>query len=72
MVNTSGNITSRENQILCLMRDGLNAEEIAKELYISTLTVYTHRRNLIYKMKAKNSIDLVVKALRNDLIPLHI
>jgi len=45
-----GNIFSdREFEIIRLIESGLNSEEIAEKLFISTHTVNTHRRNILEK-----------------------
>jgi DNA-binding CsgD family transcriptional regulator/PAS domain-containing protein len=61
-------ITDRERQILFLLTEGRKTKEIAIELSISVETVSTHRKNLIRKTNAKNSSDMVVKAIKNGWI----
>jgi len=58
-------ISSREREVLNLIADGYTAKEIADNLYISTHTVQTHRKNLIMKYGAKNTVHMVAKALFN-------
>ncbi len=55
-------ITNRESEILELIGKGLIAKEIACKLNISTSTVVTHKKNLILKLDAKNTAELVNKA----------
>ncbi len=55
-------ITNRETEILELIGQGLIAKEIASRLNISTSTVITHKKNLISKLEAKNTAELVNKA----------
>jgi DNA-binding NarL/FixJ family response regulator len=45
-----------------------SGKEISEELFISTYTVETHRKNLIKKLNVKNTIGLVKYALKNKLI----
>lgn len=52
-------ITKRESEILKLIADGLTNQEIADQLFISTFTVDTHRKNLLLKFNAKNTATLV-------------
>ncbi|EJL75813.1 response regulator [Chryseobacterium populi] len=52
-------ITRREKQILKLIEDGKTTAMIADELFISPLTVETHRKNLMQKFNAKNSLELI-------------
>ena len=52
-------ITRRESEILKLIADGLTNQEIADQLFISTFTVDSHRKNLLLKFNAKNTATLV-------------
>jgi DNA-binding NarL/FixJ family response regulator len=52
-------ITERELEILKHIASELTNKEIASILYISPRTVETHRRNLITKLKVKNTTGLV-------------
>jgi DNA-binding NarL/FixJ family response regulator len=52
-------ITKRESEILKLIADGLTNQEIADQLFISTFTVDSHRKNLLLKFNAKNTATLV-------------
>ena len=56
-------LTKREREILSLMVDGKKTKEIAEVLYISEATVSTHRKNLLFKTKAKNTSEMVVMAI---------
>ncbi|GGF02027.1 DNA-binding response regulator [Chishuiella changwenlii] len=61
-------ITKREQQILQAIAQGFTSAEIAEKLFISIVTVETHRRNLLQKFAAKNMIELVRIATENNLI----
>ena len=52
-------LTPREKEILKLIVDGLNNKKIAEKLFISESTVNAHRYNLMKKLDAKNTADLV-------------
>ena len=56
-------ITSREQEILDYIVEGLTSSEIADRLYISPRTVETHRANLMQKLDIKNTAGLVRYAL---------
>jgi len=53
------NLTSREREVLRYIANEHTNKEIAEILFISPRTVETHRRNLIQKLKVKNSVGLV-------------
>jgi len=61
-------LTEREIEILQLVVDGLSNKEIADQLFISVRTVDTHRRNLMEKLEAKNTAELVRKAFEKKLV----
>lgn len=61
-------ITRRESEILKLIADGLTNQEIADQLFISTSTVDTHRKNMLLKFNAKNTASLIRLAVSNGLI----
>ncbi|WP_437920036.1 response regulator [Sphingobacterium sp. LRF_L2] len=61
-------LTKREQQILESIAYGHTSAEIAEKLFISVITVETHRRNLLQKFKSKNMIELVKIAAENKLI----
>lgn len=61
-------LTKREKQILQAIAKGNTSVEIAEQLFISVITVETHRRNLLQKFKAKNMMELVKIATENQLI----
>jgi DNA-binding CsgD family transcriptional regulator len=55
-------ISNREMEVLNLISLAFSTSEIAQELYISSETAKTHRKNLLLKINAKNSAGLVRKA----------
>lgn len=56
-------ISSREKEIFNLLSSGYSSKMIANKLNISETTVTTHRRNLVHKLHAKNSAELIKKGL---------
>lgn len=61
-------LTARELEILQQLCLGLNAEEIARKLFISPKTVKTHKSNLLEKTGCKNTPGLILFAIRNKII----
>ncbi|KMQ69278.1 LuxR family transcriptional regulator [Chryseobacterium sp. FH2] len=61
-------LTKREKQILQLIAKGKTSIIIAEELFLSPLTVDTHRKNLLQKFQAKNSTELITLAIQQNLI----
>lgn len=58
-LNNLQKLSAREREILELIAMGYKNHEIAEQLYISTHTVITHRRNLLQKSGAHNTAGLV-------------
>jgi DNA-binding CsgD family transcriptional regulator len=56
-------LTPRERVVLTQIVRGLSSKEIARGLNLSQRTVEFHRANLMGKIGAKNSVDLVRKVL---------
>lgn len=61
-------ITRREKQVLQLIAEGLTNTEIAEQLYISALTVNSHRKSLIEKFDATNTAMLIAKAMKGGIL----
>jgi len=56
-------LTSRERVVLAQIVKGASNKEVAREFDISTRTVEFHRKNIMQKLGAKNTVDLVHKVL---------
>lgn len=61
-------LTKREKQILQMVAQGKTSNMIAEELFLSPLTVDTHRKNLLQKFHAKNSTELISRAIQQRMI----
>jgi len=66
-VNERIKLTAREKQILKLICESKTTQQIASELFISPYTVETHRKNLLSKTSANNSLGLAKFAHENAL-----
>jgi two-component system, NarL family, response regulator DegU len=62
------NLTRREKEILRMIIDGKGNKEIADVLDKSIRTVETHRFNMMKKMNVTNAVDMVNKAMRENLV----
>lgn len=61
-------LTKREKEILLLISEGMTNNQIAEKLFISTLTVDSHRKNLLTKLNVNNTASLIKLAVQNGLI----
>ena len=61
-------LSKREKQIAILVAEGYTSAEIAEKLFLSELTVTTHRRNLVQKLGIKNTAQLIALVGNSKLI----
>lgn len=61
-------LTPRELEVLTFICRGMSNHQIASELFISIRTVEKHRVNVLRKMQAVNTADLVRKAIEKGII----
>jgi PAS domain S-box-containing protein len=62
--------SKREQEVLSLSCQGLPIKLIAEKLFISDRTVEKHRASLMEKTGAKNIVEVIIYALKNDLVEL--
>lgn len=61
-------LTNREKEVLKLIAAGFTNQEIGEKLFISPLTVDSHRKNLITKLEARNTASMIKIALDKGLL----
>jgi DNA-binding NarL/FixJ family response regulator len=61
-------LTSREQEIMVLLAEGLSSKEIAEKLFISPKTVDNHRTNILRKLNLHSTIELIRYASRLGII----
>ena len=62
-------LSKRETEVLQMICKEYSNAEIAAKLFLSVSTVDTHRKNIIEKVGANNTVGLVKFALKNGMIP---
>lgn len=62
------NLSKREIEILSLIAREFSTQQIAEKLFISELTVETHRKNILAKTKARSIVGLVKYAIREGIV----
>ena len=65
-----GTLTSREQEVMRLLAEGLSAKEIAERLFISHKTVENHRSSIMRKLELHTTMDLVRYAAKFGMIDL--
>lgn len=66
--SSSVDISDREKDIIQLLCLGLSTNEIAEKLFLSAKTIENYRVKLLNKTNCKNSVGLVVFAIKNNIV----
>jgi DNA-binding NarL/FixJ family response regulator len=61
-------LSEREIEVINLMSKEYKNAEIAKMLFINVRTVDRHRENIMRKINVRNSIGIIMYAVKNDLL----
>ena len=62
-------LTPREREIVQLLAEGKSTKEVAVVLNLSVKTAETHRANIMRKLQFHSVSDLVLYAVRNNIVP---
>jgi DNA-binding NarL/FixJ family response regulator len=65
---TSSPLTPREREIVQLLAEGKSSKEVASVLGLSVKTAETHRSNIMRKLDLHSVSDVVLYAIRNNII----
>lgn len=68
----SPKLTPREREVIQLLAEGKSSKEVACLLNLSTKTAETHRSNIMRKLDFHSIRDLVVYAVKNDIIQINV
>ena len=66
--NDPPTLTKREKEIMQLIAEGKTSGEIASQLFLSTYTVDTHRKNLLTKFEVNNTALLITIAAKHGIV----
>ena len=66
--STAVKLTPKEHELLRLVCEGCTSAEIARKMCFSVETIYSYRKNLLFKMNAGNTAALVKMAIEERLI----
>jgi DNA-binding NarL/FixJ family response regulator len=61
-------LTAREREVVQLLAEGKSSKEIAVALDLTVKTAETHRSNLMRKLKVHSVSELVLYAVRNNIV----
>jgi DNA-binding NarL/FixJ family response regulator len=65
-------LTSREREIVQLLAEGNSSKQVASRLNLSVKTVETHRTNIMRKLKLHSVSELVLYAVKNQMVQVAI
>jgi DNA-binding NarL/FixJ family response regulator len=65
-------LSPREREVVQLLAESKTSKEIAMTLGISVKTVETHRTNVMFKLKIHSIVELVLYAVRNEIVHVHL
>ena len=66
--STRSRLTPREREIVQLLAEGKSSKEVAVVLGLSVKTAETHRSNIMRKLELHSVSDLVLYAVRNNIV----
>lgn len=58
-------LSKREHEVLKLIAEGLTNQQVAEKLFLSPLTIDSHRKNMILKFGVQNTASLINMAAQN-------
>lgn len=61
-------LSKREMEILTLIAQGYTNAEMADKLFVSKRTIETHRQNILYKTKTRNTAHLIKYAMEHRML----
>jgi len=64
-------LTPREREVVQLVSEGKASKEIATILNVSLATAETHRTNILRKLRLHSIAELVLYAVRNEIVHVH-
>jgi DNA-binding NarL/FixJ family response regulator len=65
-------LTPREREVVQLLAEGKSSKEVATALNLSTKTAETHRSNIMRKLGFHSIRDIVVYAIKNNIIQVQL
>jgi DNA-binding NarL/FixJ family response regulator len=62
------NLSAREVEIVALVAQGKSTKEIADLLCLSTHTIYTHRKNIMKKLRINSASEMILYAMESGIV----
>jgi DNA-binding NarL/FixJ family response regulator len=71
VADETSSLSTREKEIVIAVVKGMTNKEIAEQLFLSTHTVISHRRNIARKLEIHSTAGLTIYAIVNKLVELE-
>lgn len=68
LISSIPHFTERETEVLNLICQGFNNEQIGEIIHLSPKTIEKHKTSLFQKTDTKNTVNLIIYALKNGLV----
>ena len=65
-------ISSREQEVIQLIAQEYSMQDIAKELYLSYHTITSHRKNILAKLKVRNTAGMIRRAFELGILKVSV
>jgi len=67
-LTTPVGLSGREREVVQLVSEGKSSKEIAQVLGVTVKTAESHRTNLMLKLRLHSTVELVMYAIRNEIV----
>ena len=67
-LTTPVGLSGREREVVQLVSEGKSSKEIAQVLGVTVKTAETHRSNVMLKLNLHSTVELVMYAIRNEIV----
>ena len=71
-ISVPARLSAREREVVQLVSEGKTSREIASLLGVSVKTAESHRSNVMLKLRVHSTVELVMYAIRNEIVPVHL
>jgi DNA-binding NarL/FixJ family response regulator len=71
-ISVPARLSTREREVVRLVSEGKTSREIASLLGVTVKTAESHRSNVMLKLRVHSTVELVMFALRNGIVPIHV
>jgi DNA-binding NarL/FixJ family response regulator len=65
-------LSAREREVVQLVSEGKTSREIASLLGVTVKTAESHRSNVMVKLRVHSTVELVMYAIRNKIVSVHL